>query len=84
MSNINPGSSRQMGTKAGSPWKKQSRDTYGDIMRKKKKKKRIRVVFQNINGLMVEDEENDKREYIKEFINKYNVDVFGLAEVNVN
>lgn len=53
-------------------------------MKKKKQKNGIRIVFQNINGLMIEDESVDKRELIKEFIDKYNVDIYALAEVNVN
>ena len=53
--------------------KKISRDTFGDILKKKKKKNRIRIVFQNINGLMIEDEAIDKRELVREFINKYEV-----------
>ena len=43
-------------------WKNKRRDTFGDNLKKKKKKNRIRIVFQNINGLMIEDESVDKRE----------------------
>ena len=50
------------------------RDTYGDIMSKSKSKGIMRVIFQNINGLGTKEESN-KREYLREFINKYKVDV---------
>ena len=59
------------------------RDTYGDIMSKSKNKGIMRVIFQNINGLGT-NEESDKREYSKEFINNYRVDVMTLVEVNIN
>ena len=49
---------------SGSTWQeaKQSKtrqiiscDTHVDVLRKKKKKNRIRIVFQNINGLIKEN-----------------------------
>lgn len=73
----------RQGEKQSNKWKI-SRDTHGDNLKKKKKNNKIRIAFQNINGLMIEDETVDKRELIKEFINKYNIDFFGIAEVNVN
>ena len=77
------GSLRQV-AKQRKPRKQISRDTHGDVLKKKKKKNRIRIVFQNINGLMIEDEAIDKRELVREFINKYEIDFYALAEVNVN
>ncbi len=59
-----------------------SREIYGDKLRKKSSNK-IRIVFQNINGLLPEDDEN-KKEIIREFISTNCVDIFMLAEVNVN
>ena len=56
---------------------------YGDVLRKKKKKENIRIVYQNINGLGT-CEETDKRELISTFINDYRVDCFAIAEDNVN
>ena len=75
--------SNRQGVKQSNKWKI-SRDTHGDILKKKKDNNRIRIAFQNINGLMIEDETVDKRELIKEFINKYKIEFFGIAEVNVN
>lgn len=83
MSNL-PSDFERQGVKQRNNWKNNCRDTFGDIMKKKKKKNNLRVVFQNINGLMIEDEAIDKREIVKEFIKKYNVDFMALAEVNVN
>lgn len=59
------------------------REYYGDKISKSKSKKDIRVLFQNINGLGSSDE-TDKRASIREFINTYKVDVFAMAEVNMN
>ena len=59
------------------------RDTFGDNLKKKKEKDIVRVVFQNINGLGI-SEEADKRSNIKEFINKYKIDIMGIEEVNTN
>ena len=83
MSFNSSGSSRQ-DAKQSKNRKTISRDTHGDLFKKKKKQNRIRIVFQNINGLMIEDEAIDKRALVKEFINKYQVDFYALAEVNVN
>ena len=62
---------------------KESRDTFGDKIKRKKNSNTLRVVFQNVNGLMPKDNE-DKRELIRDFINDYKVDIFMMAEVNVN
>ena len=59
------------------------RDIYGDKLKKDKSKDNIRFVFQNINRLQLE-ENKEKKELIREFINKYKVDFFAMAEVNVN
>ena len=56
---------------------------YGDVLKKKKNSKNLRVIFQNINGIGV-NKENDKKVVLKDFINEYNVDCYALAEVNVN
>ena len=59
----NSGSTQQR-AKQRNPRKIISRDTHGDVLKKKKKKNRIRIVFQNINGLIIEDEAIDKRELV--------------------
>ena len=82
--NVSPSDFKRHEVNKRKKWKQISRDTYGDILNKRKKRSRIRIVFQNINGLIVEDDENDKKELIQEFINKYKIDFFGIAEVNVN
>lgn len=56
---------------------------FGDKFHNSKKGTIMRIVFQNINGLGT-SEETDKRDFIREFINKYNVDCFCMAEVNIN
>ena len=56
---------------------------YGDVLKKNKKSKNIRIVFQNINGIGT-TKENDKKEILRKFINEYNVDCYAIAEVNIN
>ena len=56
------------------------RHTFGDTFHKSKKSSKIRIVFQNINGLGT-TEETDKRDYIREFINTYNIDCLCMAEI---
>ena len=65
--------------------KKESRRKtyYGDVLKRKKKKGKLRILFQNINGLGT-SEENDKREIIRDFINDYKIDIFAIAEMNIN
>ena len=58
-------------------------DIYGDIMTKKKSSKKLRVVFQNINGFLPVNGD-DKKELIQNFINNNKVDIFMMAKVNVN
>ena len=53
---------------------KNCRETYGNVMRKNKGKKVIRVVFQNINGLGT-TVETDKRDTIREYIKDNKVTV---------
>ena len=67
----------------GETAKIECQDSYGDKISKSKSKKVLRVVFQNINGLRT-TEETDKRQAIHEYINTYKIDVFALAEVNIN
>ena len=75
---------QQHKTKLRDKWKQTSHNTYDDIIKKKKKKIRIWIVFQNISRLMIDDETIDKRELVREFINKYNIYFYALAEVNIN
>ena len=63
--------------------KNKCRETYGDKMIKKKSSKTIRVVFQNVNGFLPVNGD-DKKELIRNFINDNRVDIFMMAEVNVN
>ena len=63
--------------------KQQCRDIFGDKLSKDKDSNNVRFVFQNINGLQLEDNK-EKKELIRDFINKYKVDFFAMAEVNVN
>ena len=60
-----------------------SRNIHGDVLSKKKVRTNIRIIFQNINGFGV-TEPQVKKELIKEFINKYNIDIYAMAEVNTN
>ena len=60
-----------------------SRNIHGDVLRKMKVRNNIRIIFQNINGFGV-TEPQVKKELIKEFINKYNIDIYTMAEVNTN
>ena len=60
-----------------------SRNTYGDKLRKKKTNSNMRLVFQNIHGFGTADE-TCKDELIKEFINEYKIDSFNMSEVNTN
>ena len=56
-------------------------ETFGDKFHKNKNNKNLRIVFQNINGLGTTDE-SDKRDLIREFITKYKIDCFCIAEMN--
>ena len=60
-----------------------SRDTYGDMLSKSKETGITRFMFQNINGLGTTEKSN-KREYLREFIDYYNINIMALAEVNIN
>ena len=55
-----------------------SRDTYGDKLCKRKYNNNLRVIFQNINGFGTTDK-SKKDELIKEFIEQYKIDIYGMS-----
>ena len=63
--------------------RKFSRNIHGDVLSKKKVRSNIRIIFQNINGFGV-TEPQVKKDLIKEFINKFKIDIYVMAEVNIN
>ena len=56
--------------------------TWGDIM-PRKDKEIIRIAFQNINGFGI-TKKDCKAERIREFMEENSIDIFGMAEMNVN
>ena len=70
MSNTQSGIPKRQNTKQTLNIKKlDSRNTYGDKLRKKKANSNMRLVFQNIHGFGTADK-TCKDELIKEFINE--------------
>ncbi len=56
---------------------------WGDELDKKKSNDSIRIGFQNINGFITNND-GHKAESIRDFLQEYNLDVFGMAEMNTN
>ena len=79
----NSSDSRRHGVNQRRNRKTHSRNIHGDVLKKKKVRSNVRIIFQNVNGFGVTDPEV-KRDLIKEFINKYSIDIYAMAEVNVN
>ena len=60
MTSLNPRSEVRQRTDEGTKGKKSRSTYYGDVLKKKKSSKNLRVLFQNINGLGL-TKENDKK-----------------------
>ena len=56
--------------------------TWGDIMGKKSDSN-VRMAFQNINGF-INTNDDHKAEIIREFLNQFEIDIFGMTEMNCN
>ena len=56
---------------------------WGDCI-KPKRREHIRIGFGNIDGLDTEILNNTSVKIIKGFLRKYEIDVFGAAEININ